>query len=516
VATFDVYDYAIRGDASHDVRLESGDIVFVPPRGAQVRVAGNVLRPATYEVRPTETIADAIRMAGGFNEIADTRRLQIERVVPAAERTSSGSDRRMVNVDADLFATTPVRGGDIIRVNEVARRVANRVTVNGNVWTAGAIGLTPGMTLFDALRSAGGLKPDSYLGQVLVSRLLPDSSREMLRTAVFDTTGRPTNNLRLADGDEITVFSLTDFRPNRFILVNGAVRKTGQIPYREGMTLADAVLLAGGLREGASLSEAEIARLPENRAAGVTAVTLHVPLDSALLFDTRGNAAGAAARANNTSQVVLQPYDAVLIKRQPEWQLQQLVSVYGEVKYPGAYSLVRKTEKLSDIVARAGGLTSAAYADGVVFVRKKDLIGRIGVDLGSVLRDSTHIDNLQLVDGDSIYIPTYAPVVTVRGAVNSTVGVAYVRGADVDYYIRSAGGANIKGDPRRAFVTQPNGKVEAKHRTFGFTSNPKPQPGSVVVVPDKDPNDKTDWVQIATAATSILGSLVAISAIVKR
>jgi protein involved in polysaccharide export with SLBB domain len=529
IATLDVYDYALRGNSSNDIRLENGDNIFVPPRGPQVRVAGNVLRPETYEVKPNETIADVIRMAGGFTETADVRTLQIERVLPAAERTTAGSDRRIISVPSDLFATTPVKGGDIIRVREVARRIASRVNVKGNVWTPGVVGFTPGMTLYDAFRQVGGLKPDSYLGQVLISRLQPDSSRAMLRTAMYDTTGRPVNNLRLSDGDEITVFSTTEFRPQRYITVSGAVKKTGQIPYREGMTLHDAVLLAGGLLEGASLTDAEVDRLPENRAAGVTAVATIVALDSSFLGDRAGGrqSVGLPASAGLVDAAppfYLQPYDAILIKRQPEWQLQQTVSVQGEVRYPGDYSLVRKNERLSDIIKRAGGLTPTAYADGIVFIRRRnpaggtrDTVGRIGVDLPAVLHDPAYQDNLQLLDGDSIFIPRYAPVVMVRGSVNSPVGVPYVSGANIDYYVRSAGGASLKGDAGHAYVSQPNGTVDSKrHHIWGWTSQPKPLPGSTVFVPDKDPNDKHDWVAIATGISTILGSLVAIAAILKK
>jgi protein involved in polysaccharide export with SLBB domain len=529
VATLDVYDYALHGNSGNDIRLENGDNIFVPPRGPQVRVAGNVLRPATYEIKPNETIADVIRMAGGFTETADVRTLQIERILPPAERTTAGSDRRIVTVESELFGSTQVRGGDVIRVREVARRVASRVTMRGNVWTPGMVGFTPGMTLYDAFRRSGGLKPDSYLGQVLISRLQPDSSRTMLRTAMYDTTGRPVNNIRLNDGDEVTVFSMTEFRPQRYITVNGAVKKPGQIPYRDGMTLHDAVLLSGGLLEGASLTDAEIDRLPENRAAGVTAVATTVTLDSSYLGDRAVSnryigAPGSAALADAAPPVYLQPYDAVLIKRQPEWQLQQTVSVQGEVRYPGDYSLLRKNERLSDIIARAGGLTGTGYADGIVFIRRHnptghvgDAVGRIGVDLPAVLRDPNHQDNLQLLDGDSIFIPRYAPVVMVRGSVNSPVGVPYVPGADIDYYVRSAGGESMKGDAGHAYVSQPNGTVDSKHRHFlGWTSQPRPLPGSTVFVPDKDPNDKRDWVALMTGIASILGSLVAIAAILKH
>lgn len=522
VATLDFYDYALHGDPSNDVRLENGDVVFVATRGPRVRVAGHVVRPATYELRGQQTLGQVLEMAGGFTESADRRRVQIERIVPPNERTTAGTDRKTIDVEADLIATAPVRGGDVVKVTEIAKRVANRVGVIGNVWRPGPVAFVPGMTLEDALRRVGGLKPDSYLGDVLVTRLQADSTRTMLHTALYDTTGKAVRNIPLSDADEIQIFSTTDFRPLRYITIGGSVRKPGPIAFRDGMTIRDAILLAGGTLEGALLTEAEVARLPENRAAGVTAVTMIVQLDSTYIVERGANGRlvappGLALLPNGTPDFVLHPYDAILIKRQPEWQLQQSVWIDGEVKYPGPYSLTTKTDHVTDILKRAGGLTTAAYPDGIIFIRRRDAIGRIGIDLPRVLRNTRDIDNLQLVDGDSIYIPRYSPVVTVRGNVQSQVGVSYVDGADLDYYVRSAGGPTNKGDRGRAYVTQPNGKVEVSHRRLGlWHSEPRPQPGSTVVVPEKDPADKTDWLGIATAMTGLVGSLVAIAALLKK
>jgi polysaccharide biosynthesis/export protein len=522
VATIDVYDYALHGDANNDIRLENGDIVFVPPRGPQARVAGAVLRPATYEVKPSQTVADVIQMAGGFSEIADRRRVQIERIVPPSERTTAGRDRSAVDVPSELLSTTPVRGGDVLRILPVTKRVANRVTVKGNVWTEGSVAYTNGMRLSDALRKAGGLKPDSYLGQVLVARLRPDSTRDMIHSAVYDTTGRAVNDVPLADGDEITVFSTTAFRPMRFISITGAVRKPGQLPYREGMTLRDAVLQADGLQDGALLTEAEVAHLPENRRPGVTATTQRVPLDSTYLFEREADGRyigppGVAAPAANAPEVVLQPYDQVLIKRQSEWELPRRVSVQGEVNSPGEYTLKTKSDRLSDVITRAGGLTTSAYASGIVFIRRSSNNLRIGADLPAVLRNPNVPDNVSLVDGDSIFIPQYTPVVTVRGAVNAPTGIAYLPGADIDYYVRSAGGETTHGDFSRAYVAQPGGKLETRHRHLLLaTSKPVPQPGSTVFVPEKDPNDKRDWNGITASIASVVASLVGIVAIIRR
>lgn len=288
------------------------------------------------------------------------------------------------------------------------------------------------------------------------------------------------------------------------------------------MTLRDLVLLAGGLQERAYLKEAEVARLPEDRAGGKLATTIRVPLDSSYLFERSSNGKylgppGLPAAASNAPEVVLKAYDNVLIMEQPDWNLQRIVSVNGEVKFPGVYALKSKGEKLSDILERAGGLTDQAYADGVVFFRRKGSLGRVGIDLPRVLRDHRFQDNLILQDGDSIYLPQFSAVVDVRGAVNSPVAVAYVPGQDLDYYIAAAGGLNRKAEGGRAYVVQANGKVESvKHRVFFPSGVPKPRPGSTVIVPERDPNDKRDYTAIVGTVAQVMASLVAIIVLITR
>ena len=527
IETLDVYDYLINGDASHDVRLLNGDVVFVPVRTAHVRVVGQVIRPATYELKTGETLADAIRFAGGFTATASTRRVQIERIQSPAERALGGRDR----VTLDISPVTLTRGGpgdiamrdgDVVRVFPVAERVRNRISVEGNVWQPGTIGLTPGMTISQALRAAGGVKPDTYLGQIFISRLNPDSTRAQLHASLADTTGRVVNDFVLREDDVLRVFSVTEFRPTRYVAITGAVRNSGQVAYRQGMTIRDLVLLAGGLEQSADLREAEIARLPQNRANGVTATTFRVPLDSSYLFERGPNGQyfgppGLPAPSGNMPEVQLQPYDNVLILRQPNWELQREVVITGEVQFPGTYTLRTKTEKVSDVIARAGGLTREAYADGVVFYRAKDSVGRIGIALPEVLRNARSRDNIQLQNGDSIFIPRYSGVVNVKGSVNSPVAVTYVPGASLDYYVRAAGGVTRQGDVRYAYVTQPNGKVEATGGKFIFRSNPKPKPGSTVFVPAKDSSARrVDYLATLGTIAQLAASFVAIAIALKQ
>jgi protein involved in polysaccharide export with SLBB domain len=216
--------------------------------------------------------------------------------------------------------------------------------------------------------------------------------------------------------------------------------------------------------------------------------------------------------------VPLQPYDNVLILRQPEYELPRTVKILGQVKYPGPYALRTKTDRLADLIQRAGGLTREAYPDGIEFVRTRDSTGRVGVNLPAVLRDPHHRDNLILAAGDSIFIPEFDPIVEVRGAVNAPGPVAYVPGKNLDFYVRAAGGYTQKSDPQHAFVTQPDGRKEAVQRRFLLADGtPHPRPGAVVVVPAREGTQPPSQLPtILGVAAQVLASLVTLIVVAKR
>lgn len=521
VATLDLYDYLLRGDASKDARLETGDIVFVPPRGLRVRVIGEVTRPGTYELKGSESLADLIHSAGGFRADASQRRIQIERILPASQRVAGGRDRVTIDIASEQAldgetATVPLQPGDVVRVFPVAERVRNTVLIEGNVWAPGPQGLEPGMTISDAIKRAGGVKPDAYLGQVLVTRLLADSSRIQLRAALRDSLGTVIGDFPLREDDQIKVFSIGEFRPERFVAIGGAVRKAGRFPYRHGMTMRDLVLMAGGLQEGAYLKEAEIARLPDDRTGSTTANTIRVGLDSTYLFERKPNqrylgAPGISAPSNGAQEVELKPYDNVLILQQPNWELQRLVTLRGEVKFPGQYALRSRSERLADLIEHAGGLTTDAYSEGTVFTRRRGEVGRVAIDVPQALKDKQSPENLLLMDGDDISVPVRSTLVAVRGFVNAPNVVAFVPGKNLDYYIQQAGGFGLNASEKRAFVTQPNGKRETwKRRRFLPDAVPIPLPGSLVVVPEKAPEERTNYVATMSALAQMLTGLIAI------
>jgi protein involved in polysaccharide export with SLBB domain len=433
--------------------------------------------------------------------------------------------------------------GDSVTVYAVADRQREFVTVRGNVWVEGEVGFTPGMKVSDALRLAGGVRPDTYLPRLLVTRMREDSSLVQLRTGFADSTGRVRDDLVLEDQDEIRIFSRTNFLPQRTIAVVGAVRRPGRLPYREGMTMRDAILLADGLTQDAQL-EVEIARLPEHRAPGELATTVRVALDSS--FALAGSASATAPEVG-VGATPLQPYDNVLVLRQAGWSLQRTVVVTGQVKAPGRYSLRSKTERLSDLLARAGGLTAEAYSGGIQFyraysgnqptgndglrpvltsataayrdsLRAQGLPERVGIDLPRVLRDSTFRDNIILASGDSIHIPEFNPIVLVQGAVNAPGAVAYTPGRSLDWYVNAAGGYTEKGDRRHPYVTQPNGTREGVTRKAIFADAvPRPEPGAVVFVPTRTVQEpSSNLASILGTAAQVMGALVTIIVVARR
>jgi protein involved in polysaccharide export with SLBB domain len=450
VASVDLYDYLLRGDTHSDIRLETGDVVFVPVHGTRVQVSGAVVRPAIYELKPGETLSELVAAAGGFKAEAALKRIAVHRILPSAQRGPGPAPRAVV----DVALTT----------------IGKRET--GNV---------PG----------GGEDPV----------LIPPVS--------------------LMDGDSVVVDSLPRLGESYYVAIAGMVRKPGAFPWRPGMTLRELVTLARGPVVGASLKEAEIARLPADRSLGQLATTVRVPLDSTYLYDRDSltryvGPPGPTVAASGAPEVALEPYDNVLILRQPEFDFQRTVVVVGEVLYPGTYSLKTKTDRLAELLARAGGLTRQAYPDGIRFVRRLDNIGRINVDLARALRDSTAPSNIILQPGDSIDIPEYQPAVKVSGAVNSPGSVLYRRGANLQYYLNGAGGFAHTADKGKTSVRLANGEVRTRHHWLFVSSDPKPGPGSEVFVPVRDTTERANTVQLFTSIVQIIASTVTAIYVIKH
>ena len=530
VATFDLYDYLLKGDVSKDVRLENGDVVFVGVRERRAEIKGSVNRPAYYDLGATETVADLVSDAGGLKADAALTRISIDRIVPVAQRTPGGAQRVTLDVPIATGMTpvppVPIEDGDVVTIYTVTDDARNFVQITGNVYLPGKFGFAPGLTLSQLIKRAGGLQPATYAGRAHISRLNPaDQTRRIIPVALpADSTSPWPDDMRLQDQDEVTIYGRLAMRPDRTITIVGAVNAPKQIPWRDGMTLRDLVLAGGGLAPGASLDSAEIARLPVDRTAGQLAVTLRVPLDSTYLFD-RDSAGrfigppGHEFRRNGAPEISLQPWDNVLILRQPEFEYQRTVTVVGEVLFPGTYALRTKNDKIADLLARAGGLTARAYPDGVQFIRSADHVGRINVDLPKAIRQPRSSDNVILQPGDTIIVPEFQPSVKVVGAVNSPGSVLWQPGKSLAYYIGAAGGLAHNGDGGRASVRQANGQVQTRG-TGGFLffggSDPKATAGATILVPTRPEDVYHDRTGLIAAIASIIASTATIAIALKK
>ena len=325
----------------------------------------------------------------------------------------------------------------------------------------------------------------------------------------------------LQDGDSVVVDSETPLSGQYYVAIAGMVHKPGLYPWREGMTLRELVLLARGPTVGADLREAEVARMPEDRTKGQIATTIRVPLDSTYLFerDSLGHYFGPPGLPfpnSGAPEVTLQPYDNALILKQPEFDFQRTVIIAGEVRSPGTYSLRTKTDRLADLVTRAGGLTSRAYPQGIRFIRAVNKVGRINVDLPRALRDTDAAANVILQPGDSVEIPEYQPVVKVSGAVTSPGSVLWKQGVGLNYYLEGAGGVTYQGDKGRASVKYANGDVRTRRKTLFFSSTPTPGPGSEVFVPVRDTTGRVNTVQLFTSIVQIIASAVTTFYVIKH
>ena len=546
VAMLDLYDYLLRGDTRADVRLETGDLVFVPVHGTRVRVTGAVVRPAIYELKAGESLGDLVRAAGGFRADAALNRIAVYRIVPVAQRVPGVPARTVIDVkpafpaiairtvgtaaDGDpplgSFMIPPfnMMDGDSVVVDALPRSgERDYVEIKGNVYQPGRYGLEPRMTLSRLVELAGGFLPATYAGRAHIERLDPaDSTRYLIPVELpADSTKPWGRNPTLHDYDVITVYGRPEMREDIYVVITGMVNRPARYPWREGMTLRDLVLKAQGPKIGADLREAELARLPADRTRGQLATTARVPLDSTYLFD-RDSAGryvgppGVAFPAAGAPEVELQPYDNVLILKQPEFELQRTVEIQGEVQYPGTYALRTKSDRLSDLVRRAGGLTPRAYGAGIRFQRRVNAPGRINIDLPKALEDTMTRDNIILQPGDSIFIPEYIPSVQVTGAVNAPGSVLYKRGAGLQYYVDGAGGFTYAADKDRVSVRYANGEVRTRHKTLFFRSDPAPGPGAEITVPVSDTSHTTNYVSLFGAIAQILASSVAIIVVVTR
>jgi polysaccharide export outer membrane protein len=528
IATLDLYDYLLRGSVASDITLEMGDVVFVGVHGVRASISGAVKRPAIYELAVGQTLQDLVDAAGGFRADAALRRISVSRIVPPALRGAGEPDRivldvpveQVVNGEAPPIAVEP---GDQVRIFEVPSAMRGYVDLHGAVYQPGTYGWRPGVRISEVVAMAGGLKPAVVSQLAHIDRLdRADSTRYLLRVSLpADSLAPWPNDIELHDYDIITIYGRDELREDRTVEVSGMVNHPGIFAYSEGMTARDLVLLAGGLKDGAFLDSIEIARLPDDRSGGRLAQTFRATLDSTYLFepsDTRYRfLPGPPANAGGAPEVELLPFDRVTVLRQPDFEMQRMVRLEGEVIFPGSFALQTRQDRLSTLVLRAGGLTERAFLAGAILERAEDEIGPINIQLAAALEAPGSADDIILRPGDVLTVPEYNPVVRVEGAVTSPTSVLFKQGEPLRYYVESAGGYTRLADKSRVRVKYANGSAEITSRgLLLFRSQPEVRPGATIVVPAKEGEESFNPTQFFTAVAQIVASTATIIVVLTR
>ncbi|WP_367210711.1 SLBB domain-containing protein [Sphingobacterium sp. R2] len=348
ISTIDVYDFLANGIQQGNVRLQDQDIIHIPVYGARVQFEGEVKRPAIFETVPGESLLDILRYAGDFTENAYSAKVKVLQ--------TTGRERSVQDIYADQFANYTPKSGDQYIVEPILDRFANRISVLGAVFRPGIFGLEPGMTLKQVLEMADGVREDAFLERGIINRLKADNTSELINFNVRDVLAGTAADIPLKREDKIEISSIFDLRDEYKFTVQGEVRFPGDFPFASNATLGDLIQKAGGLTEGAKNARIEIARRIKN-----LDVTDHRSSQT-VLVDIKD---GVLTDPNMT----LQPYDVISVLGDAGFRTQRQVKIEGEVLYPGYYTIMREDERISDIIKRAGGLTTYAYTEGASLKR---------------------------------------------------------------------------------------------------------------------------------------------------
>ncbi|QDH78388.1 capsule biosynthesis protein [Echinicola soli] len=350
VATVDAYDFLVNGKANMGLQLQDQDVILVEPYQSRVTLQGAVKRPMVFEVKDGETLGEVLAYAGGFTDDAYKDKISVTRFT---DKEKSVSD--VYKGQFDIFS---VKAGDQYTVGTVLDRYNNRVQIKGAVFREGNYALSDGLTLSQLIRRADGLRGDAYLDRANILRTNDDLSTSIIQVDLKDVMDG-TEEVTLEEDDIIRISSIYDLKDEYYLKISGEVRDPGIYPYAEGMTVEDLIQRAGGFTESASKADVEIARrVQENGESGEIAELIPVALNSDL--SVKG------------SPQTLVPYDNIIVRRKPNFALERIIKVEGQVNAPGEFALRNTEERVSDVIRRAGGLTGYAYPAGATLIRRTE------------------------------------------------------------------------------------------------------------------------------------------------
>lgn len=551
VASVDIYDYILNGKLSGNVRLAEGDVIMVGPYNCLVNITGKVKRPMYYEMKTTESMSSLLKYAGGFTGDAYTKSVRVVR--------KTGRQYSVYNVNEFDQAQFYMADGDSVSVDSVLVRYENMVEVKGGVFRPGMYQIGDGVNSVRTLvEQAEGVTEQAFLNRAILHRLKADRTLEVVSVDLKGILEGTSADIPLKNEDVLFIPTQEEMNMEKTITISGEVYYPGIYKYAENETIEDFILQAGGLKETASTVKVDVSRRKINPSATQT---------EAELTETFSLSLKDGFVVDGTPGFTLLPFDEVYVRKSPGSNDPVNISVSGEVMFPGDYSLASKTQRLSDVVKMAGGVTSFGYAKGARLERKVNTEERIrmeevmklqreqyeelqkeqaislanaktsatgldvdasksalmdkfkvgdtyyvGIELDKAMANPGCEQDIILREGDKIVVPEYNGTVKVNGAVLYPNTVNFTSGKKFKYYLSQAGGFSNNANKRGAYILYQNGYA-AK-----VSDGAKPAPGCEIVVPykSKKVQNAQQWVTIATGVASLATVIVTLANILAK
>jgi len=528
IADVDVYDFILKGKTMDAVRLQEGDVIIVPTYDMLVDIQGNVKRPMFYEMKNGETVKTLIEYAGNFTSDAYTKNLRITR--------QNGKEYQIYTIDDIDYSVFKLMDGDVLNISAMLDRFENKLEIKGAVYRPGIYQYSGQLnTVKQLVEKAEGVMGDAFLGRAVLHREREDLTKEVIQVDLKNILNGTKPDIALQRNDELYIPSIHDLQDLGTLTVFGEVARPGSFPFAENTTLEDIIIQAGGLLESASSVRVDVSRRikdSKGTEASSTIGELHTfALKEGFVIDGEPG-------------FILKPYDQIFVRKSPAYQSQINVRVNGEVLFEGTYALTQKTERVSSLVEKAGGITPYAYVKGAKIARQinaeerrrmqtvldmartsdsKDSIDvsklelgnifYVGIDLEAALKNPGSDADIVLREGDQLIVPEYNNTVRISGDVMYPNTVSYVKGKGLKYYIEQAGDYGDNAKKKRAYIVYMNGQVKKASK---YNSN-LIEPGCEIIVPTKQKKNfqLQNMLSIATTSASLATMIASIANILK-
>ncbi|MBI5206385.1 MAG: SLBB domain-containing protein, partial [Candidatus Firestonebacteria bacterium] len=507
-------------------------------------IEGAVRKPGEYELIKGMKISDLIFLGGGVNKSAYLDKAQLFRIVDWPRRELIEFNLQKV-LEGDLKENIELNDEDQIVIRDILElKDMLMVSVEGEVRKPGKYPLVKDMRVSDLLSIAGNVKKDAFLDEYQIIRTRKDRKIEVYTFNLKEAlSGNKDHDILLADEDKVVIQNIWNVKEKNYVTIEGEIMKPDKYRLGENMTLRDLIIQAGYVKESAYLIEAEVFRFNPTQ-NGIETNKINVDLQKVLEKDKEHN-------------IILQDKDKVFIRKISQWEdIGHVVEIKGEVKHPGIYT-IRKDEQLSNVIERAGGLLEAAYLEGSVFTREsvkamqkarllemtlkleqeilragtkeaaqsvsaegtqstaaviqnqKDLIdklkkveptGRMVINLKELKDLKGTKDDINLKNGDVLFIPKRSDFVLVTGEVYNPTALIFENNNKTKDYLAMVGGPTKSADKDDIYIVKVNGTVLSSENfsagvyrkwwnpfTWWGTSllNAKLSPGDTILVPEK-------------------------------